>query len=164
MQRYPLDPYNQNRPSRAYNSPQERPSNKIFWILGIILFIFIAALVYLFINVPNFDEASPGSNNGGTELPGENSNLKCKLQSQIVGISLLEGVSGSVSISGFQGNANQVSWDTEDSNIASVNQSSGAKVMIRAKNAGSTKIIVTDNAVGSDCAVSIIVDVTSIYG
>lgn len=85
--------------------------------------------------------------------------LQCKLRITLEKIELLKGVSSSISVSGFQGSANEVSWRTANPNIASVNPTSGTQIMVKAQNVGSTQIIATDNAVGSSCKVSIPVEV-----
>lgn len=63
----------------------------------------------------------------------------------------LAGLSFSVSVSGFT-NADSISWISEDTNIATVNSSTGSSTRITLEEGvGLTNIIATDNAVGSHC-------------
>lgn len=143
----------------TYNSYKESsPKPHKFWIFFVLIGVFlIAAGIFIYPSL-----IGEKSNETNLSLI-ENSTLECKIQSQVTEITLLKGVSGSVSASGFQGGADEVSWKIEDSDVALVNQSSGTLVMVEAKEVGSTKIIITDNALGSDCTTSIDIEVTSIY-
>lgn len=83
----------------------------------------------------------------------------CKLKSNFPSITLSQGVSSGLSLSGYQGTLNQVFWKSENPNVAVVNPISGPDSMVQAKSPGTTHIIATDHAVSNDCTVSVEVTV-----
>ena len=89
--------------------------------------------------------------------------IDCKIKSPIFKIEGLKRVSSSIVVSGFQGDENQVSWSSDNHDIATLNSSTGSSNMIINKNVGTTTIYATDNAVGPDCKISIEVTVKSLY-
>lgn len=84
-----------------------------------------------------------------------NDSLECKISFPFVSTTGLRGISASISVSGFQGDENQVSWSSDDTEIAELNATTGSNIMIEFKNFGTTTIHATDNAVGPDCKASI---------
>ncbi len=62
MERYPHRFHNQNRFSQEHNEVPEELNNKIYWILGTILLILLAFLMYFLVYVPNQDKVSSNSN------------------------------------------------------------------------------------------------------
>ena len=60
---------NKNRFPQGYNKPAENSDNKIYWILGAIIFIALLVLVYLLISVVNPEKISSDSDkNANGEL------------------------------------------------------------------------------------------------
>ena len=90
----------------------------------------------------------------------ETGSIECGLQSGLASLSLLYGVSSSVSVSGFASSAGNVSWASGNSSIATVEPpATGALVMVKAEGLGSASIIATDTSVGPECNIVIQVEV-----
>ncbi len=83
----------------------------------------------------------------------------CRLQVSIMSMELMKGVSSSVTVSGFKGDADMVSWISKNPEIASVEPAKGDSTMVKTHKIGTTVIIATDNSVGSTCTVSISVKI-----
>jgi len=81
----------------------------------------------------------------------------CTLSTNIIKIEALKGVHTSINASGFKGSEDDISWASRDENIAIVEPSNGKAVMVKSVGKGSTEVVVTDNAVGLDCNISILV-------
>ncbi len=62
-----------------------------------------------------------------------------------------------LSVTGFTGKADAVSWRSEDPSIVSVEQGRGTTTNIKAKNYGSTKVVVTDSVAA--CSIEVLVEV-----
>lgn len=87
-------------------------------------------------------------------------NPKCRLNTNVAGLGAFKGGTQSESISGFVGREDQLLWSLKDTNIITlIPPLNSSKVQFEAVGLGSTELIVTDNAVGSDCFVTIPVTV-----
>ncbi|GEM_PF-3263671 len=89
-----------------------------------------------------------------------NDNLNCKLEANVMGFGISNGVTSSVSVSGFNGKESQVSWSVKDKNIVYLSPLVGRSINVKSLNTGSTELIATDNSIGKDCFVTIPIKIT----
>jgi hypothetical protein len=93
-----------------------------------------------------------GAGNCGVKAEGE-----CALATPSPYVDLAFKGKALVTVSGFSGSGDAVSWLSRDPSIASVEQGRGASTQIKAKAYGSTKLVATDSTNG--CSLEILVEV-----
>ena len=62
-----------------------------------------------------------------------------------------------LSVTGFQGNPNSVSWRSKEPSIVTVEQGRGASTLVKAKNYGTATLVATDSVAG--CSIDILIEV-----
>lgn len=91
----------------------------------------------------------------------KDNNSNCSLDSGgILEINLDKGISNLITVSGYKGTEDQISWQSGNTNVAEVFPISGKTANISGLDIGSTEVVVTDNSPDTPCSISIKVDVT----
>lgn len=157
---------------------QKKKSHILVWVsVGLLSILILVSIYFIVMSAPFTKEMSNTLNNSVTNTeseqlternssinstPSGNSSapsINCRIYANSLNIELAVGESKGLFVSGYAGSGDDVVWDIEDLMIGTLIPNKGSFSTITGTKEGTTRITVTDEAVGPDCQYRISVHV-----